>query len=263
MYIINRDFWCDTSPYAERWSIKISHRPWLLKAVECPECGKALRQDYFDHDKYVIGEGILPDMLYRDLIVSEKFRTAWLASGLKGIADFLPIPIYQRRNKRHVAVKQPYYSVVVNVPHLKLDVQKSGMIDDYDVFANEGDEVILPEGKRCRIYWQCPTCGYIERAFSPYRDKRVSINWKVPDNLVYDGTTDDDIFAFANVFNGYKCGISGQKFYVVSDRFISFVRENKLTNVYALTLEELRKSLPDSGTLKFEPVYTDPSAIET
>ena len=108
----------------------------------------------------------------------------------------------------------------------------------------------------------CPVCGYVDRTFSPYRDIRDSIIWKVPDNLVYDGTTDDDIFAFTNVFNGFKSGISGQCFYFVSDRFISFVRENQLTNVYALTPEELRKSLPDIGTLRFTPVYTDPAAAE-
>ncbi len=263
MHIINREFMCDMSPYARCWSTKYNHNPFLLDAVECSECGKALRRSYYDYDKRVISEGLLPDMLYGGvLVVSEKFRTAWLASGLKGIADFLPVPLYQRRNKRHAVVKPPYYQVVVNVPHLKVDVQKSGMIDDYDVFANNGDEVILPEGKRCWIYWQCPVCGYVDRTFSPYRDIRDSIIWKVPDNLVYDGTTDDDIFAFANVFNGFEHGISGQCFYFVSERFMSFVRENQLTNVYALTPEELRKSLPDIGTLRFTPVYTDPAVSE-
>ncbi len=261
MYIINNQFLCDTSPYACKWTHKFSDRPWLLQPVKCSECGKHLRSCYFDYDKLIIDDGVLPDMLYSDLVVSEKFRTAWLDSGLKGIADFLPIPVYQRKNKRHVAVKQRYYEVVVNVPHLKVDVRKSSMVDDYDIFADNGDEVIVPEGKRCWIYWQCPVCGYVERTFSPYRDQRVSINWDFPDNLVYDGTTDDDIFTFTNVFNGYKMG-GNPLFYIVSDRFISFVRENKLTNVYALTPEELRKSLPDVGALRFTPVYTEPSAAD-
>lgn len=262
MRVINNEFMCDMSPYASFWSIKLSDRPWLLQSTNCAECKKSLRSSVLDLDKHVLDEGILPDMTYGDLIVSEKFRSAWLASGLKGIDAFLPVRLYQRRNKRHVAVKQPYYQVVVNVPHLKVDIRKSELIDDNEILANNGDEVIIPEEKRCWIYWQCPTCGYVERTFSPYRDKRLPIHWNFPNNLVYDGTTDDDIFAFTNVFNGFENGLGGWRFYVVSDRFISFVKENKLTNVYALTPEEARLSQKGNPNQRFTPVYTDPSVAE-
>lgn len=262
MHVINNDFLGNTFPYACLWEIKPSHRPFRLQEVKCIACNKNIRRPYIDLDKYVVGEGILPDMLYNDLIVSEKFRLAWLASDLKGIATFLPVPLYQRKNKRHVTVKQPYYHVVLNVPHLKVDIRKSRLIDDDEILANNGDEVIVPEGKHCWIYWQCPVCGYTVRSFSKYRDKRLPLYWSFPDNLVYDGTIDDDIFAFTNVFNGFESGDIGGKFFVVSDRFISFVKENKLTNVYALTPEEARLSQKGNPNQRFTPVYTDPSTID-
>ena len=263
MHIIDIDFFSDMSPYARFWSTQRSDRPWLLHAVKCPECKKCIRRDYFDYDRFSLGEGILPDVIYSGFNVSEKFRTAWLKSGLKGIADFLPLPLYQRRNKRYVRVKQPYYQVVLNVPHMKVDIQKSGLIDDRSILANNGDEVVVPEGKHCWIYWQCPVCGYTYKTFSQYRDIRRVICWPYPENLVYEGTTDDDIFAFTNVFNGFGYALVGDRYYFVSDRFIEFIKENQLTNMYAFTPEEFRTTYKKDPLMKYTPVYTDPSIVNT
>lgn len=259
MHIIDIDFFSDMSPYAEFLSTQISSRPWLLQPVECQECKKSLRRCYFDYNKYVLGEGILPDVIYGGFGVSEKFRTAWQKSMLKGIADFLPLPLYQRKNKRYIAVKQPYYQVVLNVPQLKVDIKKSGMINNDSILANHGDEVVVPEGKRLWIYWQCPVCGYTIKTFSPYRHKQKSIYWPFPENLVYDGSTDDDIFTFINVFNGFQGGISGNRYYFVSDRFIEFIKENELTNMYAFTPEEFRTIYVNDPMKRYTPIYTDPT----
>ena len=259
MHIIDVDFLSDMSPYAEFWSTQISQRPHLVQPVKCPMCKKSLRRSYFDYDKFVLGEGILPDVIYRGLIVSEKFRTMWVKSGLKGIVDFLPLPLYQRRNKRCVAVKQPYYQVVLNVPHLKVDLEKSSMIDGNSILANVGDEVVVPEGKRLWIYWQCPVCGYTYKTFSPYRYRQCVEYWPLPERLVYGGTTDDDIFAFTNVFNGFESGMIGNRYYFVSDRFIDFIKENQLTNMYAFSYEEFRTKYERDPLIKYTPVYTDPS----
>lgn len=261
MHIIDIGFLGEMSPYAGIWSAQVSQRPWLLDSVDCPACKKSLRRCYFDYNKYVLAEGILPDVIYSGFSVSDKFRTAWLKSGLTGIADFLPLPLYQRRNKRYVPVKQPYYQVVLNIPHLKVDIEKSGMIDNNSILANDGDEVVVPEEKRIWIYWQCPVCGYTERTFSPYRHIRKAIYWPLPENLVYDGTCNEDIFAFMNAFNGYEHGISGNRYYFVSDRFIDFIKENQLTNMYAFPYEEFRTKYEKDPLARYTPIYTDPTIV--
>ena len=259
MHIIDIDFFSDMSPYARFWSTQMGHRPHLLQCVQCPECKKDLRRTYLDYEKYVLSEGILPDVIYGGFSVNEKFRNAWVKSGLKGIADFLPLSLYQRRNKRYVKVKQPYYQVVVNVPHLKVDLRKSGLINDDMIVARNGDKVVLPEGTRSWIYWECPVCGYVERTFSPYNHKSFWVQWRFPENLKYDGTTDDDIFTFTNAFNGIKCGMSGNRYYFVSDQFIEFIKENQLTNMYAFTPEEFRTIYVNDPMKRYTPIYTDPT----
>lgn len=262
MYIIDVKLISNMSPYAVFWSTKITQSPRLLQSVNCPECQKALRRSY-TNNKFILDEGVLPDIVYPDFNVSEKFRTAWLKSGLTGIEDFLPLPLYQRRNKRYVAVKQPYYQVVLNVPHLKVDLRKSGMIDNNSIFAYNGDEVVVPEGKHLWIYWQCPVCGYTDKTFSSHRDERRGVYWRFPENLVYSGSTDEDIFTFMNVFNCFKYGIIGDRYYFVSDRFIDFIKENQLTNLYAFTPEEFRTVYKlDSTTERYTPIYTDPTIAD-
>lgn len=232
------------SPYARIYDAKY-RSAIAFKAASCPACGYVIRQGYFRAEQLVLKKGLLPDMLnWLGFYVSGRFRAAWEAEGLSGIDAFLKVDTVKMLGKKAV-VEEDYYLAIPSVSDVRLDIMGSKCVSSSAVIKDM-DAYLEDIGKRSVT---CKSCGRVRLCM--HTGKLWEPAWKYPETWVLQGKNEDDLTAVANM-----PGV-----YILSDRFIGFVKRNRLTNVYALSEEELRfaqENEDEKEAFAFVPVYTDP-----
>ena len=174
---------------------------------DCPLCGRHMGGRYWEHPRTLEIEGTrFPDFLFPTPYpaVSERFVALYKASGLKGILGFEEIEHY--RIRKTAARSDKYYTLTVMRSRVSINYQESG-ID----FGKGGHEHF------------CPLCDPQSRTID--RIKRLALN--------EEGYAGEDIF---------KLYATGNALYL-SERFVDFVKKNRLTNLGLCPLDDFEKRM--------------------
>lgn len=236
----------EESLYAQIYDVKIEmDRGPRFEAVQCPACGSDIRGFFSPPAQLILKKGVLPDALYfSDLYVSERFRSAWEAEGLTGIEAFASVDSVRMLGRKKL-IEDRYYLVVPAASNALLDIFASKCVSSSAVTK---DDAYLEElHKRCVV---CEACGKVR--VRRHSGKLWEPAWEYPEKWVIQGGAQYDLLTLGNAFNGYG------PTYILSERFLEFVKKYKLTNVFALTEEELRVAQQNPyGKNAFLPVYID------
>lgn len=179
----------------------------------CPYCNGAWEGLYWTHPRTLkISKSKYPDFIFTTPYpaVSERFKQLYEQSDLTGILEFEPIENYVLRKNAPECPK--YYTFKRFRSQMKINHEKSAVR-----WLNVTTEL-------------CPICHPVGKTFS-------EIHSLVLDEEKYEGT---DVF----ILNETGMGT------YVSERFIEFVRENRLTNLGIYPLNDLKNLIIiDSGNV--------------
>lgn len=173
----------------------------------CPLCGRNLVGRYWQHPRTlkIIGKRF-PDFLFTTPYpaVSERFRDAYQNSTLKGILKFDEIENY--RLYRSITTTPKYYTIKVIRSQMEVDYTKS----------------VITWGRLKHEHY-CPLCD-------PQSTTVDKIERLILCEENYQG---EDIFTL--------CPTSASLY--LSERFVEFVRENHLTNLGIMPLDQMEKRI--------------------
>lgn len=193
----------------------------------CPLCGQKLGPYFWKHPrKLTITTSKYADLLYGPLtmVVSERFKQAYEASGLTGISAFGEIEAYKvQRRKKNDPPPGKYYTMSVVPAEVYLDLENS-RIDYLDGEPDEDEEPDEPI---------CPLCTPVNKSYCQIH--RLALNT--------DKWNGEDLF--------HVPAMGGHLF--ASERFVQFIRDHQLTNFWFSKVEEYKFTFEFDHSMVFTP----------